>query len=333
MSDAKLQKVTLGPDWIDLSFGEPKVIANACFKQLNHVDSKFRMPSIQNLPHYEYQPAAGHPNFISLLEEKYKAKVVITNGAKQGLDAIFHALKKNGHTSIHYEVPYYPASPGLIASSGLTRDEHFNEAQAMLICSPNNPDGSNYTNMFMKVMTNDRYVIHDAAYYTPIYLPDHQVVESLGHVQIFSMSKMYGLSGLRIGYVVFHDDLLYKDVVDFIETSTAGVSIASQDIAYSVEEHFLDNPNSLKEFEQESRDAISRNRWLLSQIDPEVMTVQECMSNSMFAWAQKGPKLNYMNQKVYMLDGSLFGDPTMVRMNIAVPYETLKEAIDRLNKI
>lgn len=333
MSDAKLQKIILPPDMIDLSFGEPFIIAEACRKHLLGWTTTFRMPQCEELEYYQYQLAQGTPKLTSLLQEKYGAKVVVTNGAKHGLAAILYALKKNGHDSIHYETPYYPANPSLLSFANLSKDQYFTNSKAMLITSPNNPDGNNHTNMFMKVMTNEHYVIHDAAYYTPIYLPDGQEPEALGHIQLYSMSKMYGFSGLRVGYVVCHDETLFQDIVDYVELTTAGVSTASQDIAYNLETFFTKNPNNLNAFEQEAREAIKKNRSLLTQLNPEVMIPQECNSNSMFAWAKKGTKLNYMNQKVYMLDGNLFGDDTMVRMNIAVPFETLKEAIDRLNKI
>ena len=58
MDDAKLQKLNLGPDWIDLSFGEPKVVMDCLFKQLNRVGSSFKMPDLYDLPTWEYQPAA-----------------------------------------------------------------------------------------------------------------------------------------------------------------------------------------------------------------------------------------------------------------------------------
>jgi aspartate/methionine/tyrosine aminotransferase len=331
MNDAKLQKINLPSDFIDLSFGEPFIVANACRNNLT-LGNGFKDPLYSGLHNCQYQLAQGAPKLTSLLQEKYGAKVVVTNGAKHGLAAILYALKKNGHDSIHYESPYYPANPSLLSFANLSKDQYFTNSRAMLITSPNNPDGNNHTNMFMKVMTNEHYVIHDAAYYTPIYLPEHQTPEALGHIQLYSMSKMYGFSGLRVGYVVCHDEVLFQDIVDYVELTTAGVSIASQDIAYNLETFFAKNPNNLNEFEQEAREAIKVNRSLLSQLDPEVISFQECMSNSMFGWGRKGPKLDYMNKKVYILDGSLFGDDAMVRMNLAVPYDALKEAIDRLNK-
>lgn len=324
-NDAKLQKIILPPDFIDCSFGEPKVVTKTLFKHLG-----FELKAPLN---YEYQPAQGLPALTKLLEEKYQAKVVITNGAKHGLSAILHALKKNKYDGIYYDTPHYTPIPGLMQDAGLTRSPYIYSARVLLLTSPNNPDGKTYTNTFMNLLAEDKYVIHDAAYNTPIYLPDGHLPEKVGHVQLYSLSKMYGMSGLRVGYVVCHDDTLFKDIVDYVETTTAGVSTASQEIALSIEEYFWQNPEKLKLFEQESRELLKQNRMLLNKLNPEVMTPNECMSNSMFSFCKKGSKLDFMKAKVHMLDGSLFGDATMIRMNLAIPYNQLKEAIERLNKI
>jgi bifunctional pyridoxal-dependent enzyme with beta-cystathionase and maltose regulon repressor activities len=52
----------------------------------------------------------------------------------------------------------------------------------------------------------------------------------------------------------------------------------------------------------------------------------------MFGWFEVGPALNAEAAKVYILPGELFGQPGMMRMNIAHPPEVIREAVDRLNK-
>jgi bifunctional pyridoxal-dependent enzyme with beta-cystathionase and maltose regulon repressor activities len=52
----------------------------------------------------------------------------------------------------------------------------------------------------------------------------------------------------------------------------------------------------------------------------------------MFGWFKRGPKLDNKTAKVHILDGSLFGAPGMMRMNIAHPPEVIREAVERLNK-
>ena len=329
-NDAKLQKVILGPDWIDLSFGEPKVVMNALFRQLNRFGDPFKMPTLFDLPKWEYQPAAGKPDLVAILEKKYDAKVVVCNGAKQALAAAMHAFKQHGAKDIYFDRPYYPANPGLARSVGLAESNSLS-ADCFLITSPNNPDGKNYTNVELIEWRCKGPMIHDGAYYTDIYLPEGQMTLPLGDIQIFSMSKMYGVSGLRIGYAVCHNEKYYQAMVDYVEETTAGVSTASQDIARNIEAFFRDNPSYYNEFCKEARASIMASRKELENLDPRVLELIPCTSNSMFGWFKAGPELDNVAAKVHILPGELFGQPGTMRMNIAQDPEVIREAVLRLN--
>lgn len=331
MSDAKLQKVTLGPDWIDLSFGEPKVVMQALFRQLNRFGSPVFMPTLYDLPQWEYQPAAGKPDLVKILEEKHDARVVIANGAKQALAAAIYAFKQHGFSRVDYQRPYYPANPSLISSVGSSSSGQ-GTADCYISTSPNNPDGNYITSLEIINTRCKGPTIHDAAYYTEIYLPDNEIPLPLGDIQVFSISKMYGLSGLRVGYAVCHNEKYYQDMVDYIEMTTAGVSAASQDIVRNIELFFQENPLYYKEFCQEARQAIKDARAELLLLDKDVLELMPCQSNSMFGWFKAGPALDYNAAKVYLLPGELFGTPGMIRMNIAHPPEIIREAVSRLNK-
>lgn len=323
--------MNLGPEWIDLSFGEPAVVLNSLFRNLNRVGSPIKMPSFQELNTYVYQPACGKTELVSLLEDKYKAKVVITNGAKHGLSAALYAFKSKGISTIWYDSPYYPANPGLVKTAGLT----WSEAQisdSYLLTSPNNPDGNNLPNHDLASLSWQKPTIHDAAYYSPIYLPEGQEVEPHGDIQIFSASKMYGLSGLRVGYVVCRNDDFYSSLVEHVETTTAGVSVMSQDMVRNIELTLKQNPTWHADFVKEARKAISLSRAELSKLDPDVLTLEPCQTNSMFAWCKVGPALDYKSAKVYLLPGDIFGKSGYVRLNIAYPVELISEAVSRLNK-
>lgn len=332
IDDAKLQKLILGPDWIDLSFGEPKVVMNALFRQLNRFGDPFKMPTLYDLPKWEYQPAAGKPDLVKVLEEKYGEKVVVTNGAKQALAAAIFAFKRSGCQRLYFGKPYYPANPSIAESIGIATSDREHECDSALLTSPNNPDGSYIKTSDIIMSQTVKPTIHDAAYYTDIYIPDNDFTIPLGHIQIFSMSKMYGLSGLRIGYAVCHSDKYYQDMVNYIEMTTAGVSTASQDIARNIELFFRDNPSYYKAFCTEARASIALARKELEKLDPDVLELVPCQSNSMFGWFKKGPKLDNQSAKVHILDGVLFGQPGMMRMNIAHPPEVIREAVERLNK-
>ena len=329
-NDAKLQKLLLGPDWIDLSFGEPKVVMSALYRQLNRFGDPFKMPAIYDLPTWEYQQANGKPDLVKILEKKYAARVVICNGAKQALAASSFAFRSKGFKTVFYDEPFYPANPGITQSAGLIKTS-ISEADCLLITSPNNPDGKNYDETSLRQLAASKPMIHDAAYHTEIYLPDGQQPIAVGDIQVFSMSKMYGLSGLRIGYAVCHNEAYYKDMVNYMEMTTAGVSTASQDIARNIELMFRDNPSYYKEFVKEARESIVLSRKELEKLDPDVLTEVQPQCNGMFGWFKIGPAFDANAAKVYLLPGELFGQPGMVRMNLAYPPEVVGKAVSRLN--
>jgi bifunctional pyridoxal-dependent enzyme with beta-cystathionase and maltose regulon repressor activities len=53
----------------------------------------------------------------------------------------------------------------------------------------------------------------------------------------------------------------------------------------------------------------------------------------MFGWCKVGPKFDAASVKVNVLDGSLFGKPGYVRINIAVDSDLIKTAVERLNGV
>lgn len=303
---------------------------DALFRQLNRFGDPFKMPTLYDLPKWEYQPAAGKPDLVKILEEKYDERVVVCNGAKQALAAAMYAFKQQGANTIYFDKPYYPANPSIAGSVNLTWSPA-SVADSFLITSPNNPDGKNYSNLELLNWRQCGPMIHDAAYYTEIYLPEDQLPLPLGHIQIYSMSKMYGLSGLRIGYAVCHNPKYYADMVNYMEMTTAGVSTASQDIARNIELILRDNPSYYKEFVAEARASIAASRKELEKLDPDVLELVPTIGNSMFGWFKAGPALDYNAAKVYILPGELFGQPGMMRMNIAHPPEVIREAVSRLN--
>lgn len=336
--EMRLARVDLGPGWIDLGYGEPVVIQKILYKHLNIACKTVPLPSGMELLNSQYQPPQGLPALVTFLEDKYKAKVVVTNGAKQGIAAVMYALQRMGHTSITMHKPYWTSTPNLILDQGLAvkfLDSKDNDSEAMLLTCPNNPDGKDFSQAELAQIAADAKadgvkLIHDAAYYTPIYSIEKPVAP-VGDVQIYSFAKMYGLSGLRVGYVVCHDESFVPYVTEFVEKSCSGVSTASQAMALAVETHFSRNPSAYKEFTSECRNAIAAARAELSKLDPQVLEVDVPRSNSMFGWAKIGPKFNAAAVKVNMMDGSMFGQPGYVRFNLAVDSDLIKTAIDRLN--
>lgn len=334
-NEMRLARVDLGPGWIDLSYGEPIVIQEILKKKVDIKDILQQSVILDA----KYQPPQGNKMLVDFLEQKYKAKVVITNGAKQGLAATIYALKKMGHKSCAIKTPHWTSTPNIITTQGL-HIHYLNtedcSASSMLITSPNNPDGKELSCEELRFLTEEAKshgiaLIHDAAYYTPIYSKESTFIK-VGDAQVYSVAKMYGLSGLRVGYVVIHDERLLSHISEYIEKSCSGVSTASQAIVLSIEEQFARNPELKDSFLKEARATIASCRKELENLDPEVLEIQPCDSNSMFAWGKIGHKLDHKKAKVNMLSGDLFGQPGFMRLNLAVNSDLIKTAVTRLNE-
>lgn len=336
-NEMRLARVDLGEGWIDLGYGEPVVIQKILHRYLNKAMRTLPLPSAAELLNSQYQPPKGMLALVDFLEEKYKAKVVVTNGAKQGIAAVMYALNKKGHTACTMHKPYWTSTPNLITGQGLqvkfVSDED-SASNAFLLTCPNNPDGKDFSQAELKSISDDAKaegvtLIHDAAYYTPIYTENPEL--PIGDVQIYSFAKMYGLSGLRIGYVVCRDESFVPFVTEFVEKSCSGVSTASQQIALSIETHFDRYPADYAAFTAECRASIAESSAHLKNLNPEVLEVQWPKGGSMFGWAKVGPKFNAAAVKVNMIDGSMFGQPGYVRFNLAVDPDLIKTAVERLN--
>lgn len=339
MSDILLAKPNLPEGFIDVSVGEPHVVRETLLKVFDL--SIWNLPKEDHL--FEYPSPYGYKPLVSLLEAKYNAPVIITNGAKQALGAAFYALHKLGHTGVEMKTPYWALIPPLAQMHGLQTvlSEPLSQSNLpYLLLSPNNPDGQCLTGPELKTLAdtykaNDVPFIHDAAYYTRSYMPSSSSFPVVGDAQIYSISKMLGLSGLRVGYVVCHNPDLYKLILQYMEAMTVGVSIVSQMLTYHILNRMNGYPTLTESFENQSAMALHAAKLLAKQIDPAVLEVDSNLENNagMFGWFKVGPKADFTKSKINLIDGGLFGTPGMVRMNLAFPTDKMEEIVRRLNSV
>ena len=340
MSDILLAKPKLPPDWIDVSVGEPYLVRDNLIKVFQ-VEDELKIAHLK-VDDLVYPAPTGYPPLVKHLEDKHGAPVIITNGAKQALGAVFYALKKLGYENVEMKMPYWALVPPLARMHGLscTYDEpgiHYEHPYLLL--APNNPDGACHSPSDLKRIAGEYKAknvpfIHDAAYYTHIYLPETHTLPAVGDVQIYSISKMLGFSGLRLGYAVCPNLEFYKLIQEYMEAMTVGVSIASQTWLYDLlERRMRSYPTLVGRFEGMSSMALEVNKKICLQIDPEILEVPATLpqNHGMFGWFKVGGKANFEKSKINFIDGALFGMPGMVRMNLAFNQERMQEIVKRLN--
>ena len=335
MSDMLLAKPILDADWIDLSVGEAHVVREAflsTFDWLTHMEL--------SAPHmYEYPLPTGYSPLVKLLEDKYQAPVIITNGAKNALGAVFHALKRMGKKHVGMKSPHWTLLPPLLKMHGLTWSPTLstdNGVDSWLLVAPGNPDGWMPPDMEMCELVadeNDVPLIHDGVYYNHVYLPPDHHLSVIGDVQIHSASKLFGLSGLRLGWAVCPNPDFYKYMQEYMEAMTVGVSVLPQLFIYNIFSRMETCPKLVEQFEAKARDALTANKLLFSQVSPEVLELPSNLQDipGMFIFAKVMPKCDFEKAKLNVIDGEHFGAPGMVRINAAIDPATMTEVVNRLN--
>ena len=330
-----LVRKKLPPGWVDLAVGEAHVVRHAL--QVAYPPSLFNLEDVAS--GCDYQAPEGYQRLVMLLEERYGDHVVVTSGAKQGLLATFYALRKLGQTHLAMRSPYWSQMPEAIklGGLGLILADAPTWGTSYLIVSPNNPDGHVTTwddafELQKKCTKLGTYLVHDAAYHTPVYL-GQRANDVLAGTRIYSSSKMYGLSGLRVGWIVTDDPRIAKYASEYVEASSVGVSLLSQEVLANIVEHEKTHSSDEAIFHSMARQLLEDNKKLVKTLNPEVLDTSDMSEHGIFGWFKPGPKLDPERAMVRIPPGSAFGDTSRVRINLAIDNDLLKLAIERLNAL
>jgi aspartate/methionine/tyrosine aminotransferase len=211
-TDMQLARVT-GEGEVNLAIGEP-------FFLQKHLLTRMWLP--KQIPSSPLYPCVGGEEFLldelRRLHHRYKY-IVVTNGAKQAIEAAFYAFKQQGKTNVVHRVPYWPSYPTLARSQGLGFNVTANAQSITCITSPNNPDG-------YQDMAQTECDVWDAAYAHPLY--GWKGLYPRARVAVYSAAKQLGLSGLRVGWLCTNEPELALAAGHLIEITTSGVSLPSQ---------------------------------------------------------------------------------------------------------
>jgi aspartate/methionine/tyrosine aminotransferase len=325
------------PGFIDCAIGEPHVVRDNLLNSFNLDDKILDSLSAEDLI---YPAPAGYGPLVKYLEDKYHYPVVITNGAKQALGACFYAWKKMGWSQYTMKKPFWALIPPLSSIHNMECSFYANQGKLpFLLLDPNNPNGDSVKveeliNLEKKYSVFHVPLVHDAAYYNHIYLPTEHPLPVIGDAQIYSVSKMLGLSGLRLGYVVCKNKLMHSYITEYMEAMTVGVSILSQKFYFQILAKHLDlYPQTTLNFERTSAADILHNKKLCKEINPNILLVPEDIEQQfgMFGFFKCHNVLAFEQAKIKIIQGAPFGAPGFIRMNLAIPRSLMQEVVTRLN--
>jgi len=257
--DRLLEQQARGRKVLRLESGDPS------FDIPVHVRAAMEKALRDGLTHYP--PSTGIPPLREAIFRKVTGEnglkvsgpdsVVVTNGAMHGLYILFQALLEPGDEVILPDPLWtetsdnirlaggIPVPAQLIAQDPYRYDPGAIEAaitphtRIIVINSPHNPTGAVADAATLEAIAEiaDRHnllLVSDEAY-------EHVIFDGLVHISpgtlpaaqkrtisVFSMSKTYAMSGLRLGYLVFDNALLLERIKKLVRCTINGVNSVTQ---------------------------------------------------------------------------------------------------------
>lgn len=335
--DMQMVARTIEPGWTNLAIGEPRF--------LQHALRSF-YPEYTSIGDIKYPPCNGEWTLRSLLRDvtpgprRDQGSVVVTNGAKQALAATFYAMHKvrRACTAGAPMAPYWPSLPTLARMNKLAwSDGNPAPAHVEVLTWPNNPTGMKPGYLTANRGTGLR--VWDAVYASEVYgWPDYDAGPEADAV-ICSAAKMFGLSGLRVGWVAFADQKLADAAAEYVELTTSGVSAPAQESLFQMLGKAADDHEGITACFHRAAVLLARSQRIFNGLlTPHVDDVAGLPAGhgGMFAWFR--PKdsvwfaLALQQAKVMLVDGVHCGVPGYYRMSLGVLPEELEHALERLVK-
>jgi aspartate/methionine/tyrosine aminotransferase len=237
----------------DVSFDAPDTFKQAMAKAIE-----------DNRTHY--LPTTGLPRLRQLAAEKMRNKngipighddeVLITNGGTHGIYAVMHALLEPGDEVIVPDPEWPPTMAIVKAAGGVAVAVPLHEklgwrwdldeleraitpkTRVLYLNSPNNPSGGILTRADIERLAaiareRDLWVISDEAYEDILYTGEHVSIASLPDmyqrtIPIYTMSKSYAVTGVRVGYFAIPDKALRARATKVVLYTTSNVSSVAQ---------------------------------------------------------------------------------------------------------
>ena len=288
----------------------------------------------------DYQPIQGNAELLREVEQLHNAPCVATVGAKQGVYAALTVAKQRGCRVVGMRNPAWPPLVHAIKTLGM---EHtlFNHPldgtayDCLLLVSPNNPDGRSYSVKEMQRINFEtkkanRFFIHDAAYACSPYT--HDPLYAWGDAQVISVSKRFGLSGLRVGWVVSKDEAVLNELQDVVETISAGTCGTAQGAVAKLLRRLRVNPQLRCLFDTDCYRSLKEARDAACSFNPRVLEAVQPLEGA-FAWCKKGPKYDVDKLKARLVDGGAYGNSDFVRVNLVGDVEDVRELAQRTHAL
>ncbi len=322
-------------------------------------------------PLHQYAPGIGNHQLLNLLLQKYREdypfkleNFLILQGATEALSLLFIYFKKNLNENFSclsfepvyesyknlpgiFNTPFIPFSydqDGNIDFKRLEKEITQQNVKLIFMASPGNPFGKiwskdEFETLLNIIEKNDIYLILDSVYrelyfQSPPYIPLDQFNKNIFYVNSFS--KIFSITGWRIGYLIAHEEHMEKIQAIHDYTGLCAPSILQAAIAEYLEKH-----NMGKSYTVKLRQALKQNYQKMANPLKELNFSIPEIHGGYFIWASLPKGMNdgflftmdlYEKQKVAVIPGEHFSDKNKnyIRINIARKEEEIDAGIKKI---
>ncbi len=320
----------------------------------------------------KYTPPDGIPSLkkaiIRYTEENYDKmvapeNVIVSAGAKQSLFNVFYTLL-NPQDEVIVLAPYWVSYPEMIKMSyGVPvivrpedgtfhpRIQDIEQAisrytKAIVVNSPNNPSGSVFSDDFVAeivalcekkkiyLIMDDIYhkLVFDGRKWKPAYQFSNKDIESTMIIVVNGVSKLYGMTGFRIGWVVTNRTLasIMNNVQSQITSCTSVVLQAAAEGALNGMQTVVEN---LRLIFQNNRDVIVQELQSFNGIKVDKPAGTFYCLPDFRTYSNNSVELSrFLLDKalVVTVPGKEFGMEGHIRLSYAGSIGDIKTAIERI---
>ncbi len=331
------------------------------------------LSNISNDRIHQYAPGNGNGELLDLLYSKYKNEYpfskddfLITQGGTEALSLLytyFNKILPKPFAALAFDPVYesYKYLPGIfntdfvsfsfeadysIDFSKLKKSCIENNVKIIFLGSPGNPFGKIWSKNEINSLLNlskqlNIYIVLDAVYKELYfkekpYIPLDQFNPNLFYTNSFS--KLFSITGWRIGYLIAHQDHMQniKSIHDY--TGLCAPSVLQQAIVDYLKkcDFGADYISNLRNELKESYNHLSGELKKLGFVIPET-------KGGYFVWAKLPEKYSdgfkfaidlYEEQKVAVIPGEHFSNKAKnyIRFNIAREKSEVEEGINRIKR-
>ena len=304
----------------------------------------------------------GNPELRTLISEQYEgfnpSQIAVTTGSSEANFSIIASLiDTSDHIIIEH--PNYPSLYEVPRSLGLQHDlfrisyeEHFQPnlerlkslfkhgTKLVTLTHPNNPTGSVITEKVLRevielVESHDAYLLHDETYRELCFdkAPPPAAILSDRAISMTTMSKAYGLPGIRVGWVAGP-----KHIIESVRAVREQITICNSTLSEAIASYALNQKELIL---KNARERVRQNfetlkNWmahqdLLEWVEPEGGVVAFPRLKKEMS-TEELCRLLVTKYRTFSIPGYTFGMDRHLRIGFGGDANELKEGLAKLGQ-